>query len=181
VAVSRPLRRLLRIRNIEEEQSRLALESALGELNRLERALLATAERDRRGRWLVEVSARTGELADRLAGLEEGRAAARHRAALAPRIADAELNAAALREEFLAHRVERRQVETLIREAGARDVIEAGRRGQQALDDWYGNRLHREEAEAEFAKPATSRSAAPGIDPQKSDRAEEKNLSENPR
>ena len=84
MAVSRGLRRLLGIRNIEEEQSRLALESALAELNRLERALAAAAERDLRGRRLVETSARTGELADRLAGLEEGRTASRHAAALAP-------------------------------------------------------------------------------------------------
>jgi hypothetical protein len=44
MAVSNALRRLLKIRAIEEEQSRLALESALGELNRLEVALAATAE-----------------------------------------------------------------------------------------------------------------------------------------
>jgi hypothetical protein len=173
VAVSRPLRRLLRIRNIEEEQSRLALETSLGELNRLERALAATAERDRCGRRLVEVSARTGELTDRLAGLEEGRAAGRYRAALAPRIADAELDVAALREEFLARRVKRRQVETLIQEAEAQDAIEAARHGQQALDDWYGNRLHREAAEAESAKPATSRSATPGGARPGSDRTSE--------
>ena len=86
MAASRALRRLLRIRDIEEEQSRLALESALSQLNRLEHALAATAERDRRGRRLVDASARTGELPDRLAGLEETRAAGRHAAALAPRI-----------------------------------------------------------------------------------------------
>ena len=34
MAVSRALRRLLRVRELEEEQSRLALESALGELQR---------------------------------------------------------------------------------------------------------------------------------------------------
>jgi flagellar biosynthesis chaperone FliJ len=174
MAASRALRRLLRIRDIEEEQSRLALESALGELNRLERALAATAERDRRGRRLVQASARTGELADRLAGIEEGRAADRHRAALAPRIVDAELAVAALRQEFLARRVERRQVETLIQEAGAQDAIEAGRHGQQALDDWYGNRLHREEVEAEPARLATSRSATPGGASEVSDFTSEK-------
>ena len=167
--VSRPLRRLLRVRDLEEEQSRLALESALGELNRLERALAATAERDRRGRRLVEISARTGEWEDRLAGLEEGRAADRHRTALAPRVADAELDVAALRQEFLDRRVERRQVETLIRETEARDAIEAGRHSQQALDDWYGNRLHREVVEAEPARLATSESAAPEGAPRGSD------------
>ncbi|MGD0901421.1 MAG: hypothetical protein ABR924_00640 [Terracidiphilus sp.] len=170
MAVSRGLRRLLGIRIIEEEQSRLALESALAELNRLKRALAATVERDRRGRRLVEASARTGELADRLAGLEEGRAASRHAAALAPRIANAELDVAELRQEFLTHRVERRQAETLIQEAEAQDAIEAGRHGQQALDDWYGNRLHREESEAQLARVATSELATPEGAPQEIDR-----------
>jgi hypothetical protein len=181
MAVSRGLRRLLGIRNIEEEQSRLALESALAELNRLERALAAAAERDLRGRRLVETSARTGELADRLAGLEEGRTASRHAAALAPRIAEAELDVAELRQEFLARRVERRQAETLIQEAEAQDVIEAGRHGQQALDDWYGNRLHREETEAQPNRLATSRLATSQGVPQGGERAEEENLSENAR
>jgi len=155
MAVSRALRRLLRIRSLEEEQRRLALESAIGELNRLEHALAATAERDRRGRRLAAASAHTGELTDRLAGLEETRAATRHAAALAPRIAAVELGVAALRQEFLGKRVERRQAETLIRETEARDAIENGRHGQQALDDWYRFRLHRAESEAEPDQSAT--------------------------
>jgi hypothetical protein len=144
MAVSRALRRLLCIRNLEEEQSRLALESALGELNRLEQALAATFERDRRGRRLVEASARTGQLTDRLAGLEETRSSVRHAAALGPRVEAMEDDVAALRQEFLNKRVERRQAETLIQESEAREAVETGRRGQQALDEWYGSRLYRE-------------------------------------
>jgi hypothetical protein len=152
MAVSRALRRLLRIRGIEEEQSRLALDSALSELNRLERALESTSERDRRGRLLVAMSARTGELTDRLAGIEEMRAADHLAAALTARIEDAQLDAAALRREFLDHRLERRQAETLIQEAEAQEAIEADRRVQQGLDDLYGNRLHREGDGAELPK-----------------------------
>jgi flagellar biosynthesis chaperone FliJ len=151
MTVSPALRRLLRIRDLEEEQSRLALESALGELHRLKHALAATAELSRRGKRLVGASAQTGELPDRLAGLEEMRSATRRVAALAPRIADAELDVAKLRQEFLSKRVERRQVETLIKETEARDALEAGRRGQQAADDWYRNRRHREEAQRDQA------------------------------
>jgi hypothetical protein len=163
MAVSRALRRLLRIRDLEEEQGRLALESALGELRHLENALAAAVERDRRGRRLVEASARTGELPDRLAGLEETRAAGRRSAALGEWIADAELDVAALRQEFLARRVERRQAETLIQESEARDAVEDGRRGQQALDDWFRNQMHREAAEA---KPDES---AAHVDDRKAD------------
>jgi len=165
MAVSRALRRLLRIRNLEEEQGRLALESALGELRNLQNALASTVERARRGRRLVGASAHSGELPDRLAGLEETRAAGRHAAALAPRIADAELDVVTLRREFLARRVERRQAETLIRETEAQDAAEAGRRGQQALDDWFGNKMHRAGAEAE-----PSGSAIPEADSQGTDR-----------
>ena len=151
MAPSRALRRLLRIRDLEEEQSRLALESALGELNRLEDALKATVERERRGRRLVEASARTGELPDRLAGIEEAHTADRLFAVLGPRIAAKEEEVMARRQEFLSKRVERRQAETLIKESEAQEAIEAERRGQQALDNRYGSRQYREGANTESA------------------------------
>jgi aspartokinase len=146
VAVSRALRRLLRVRGLEEEQSRLALEASLAELRRMEHALEAAAERDRRGRALVGASARTAEVADRLAGLAESKSAARRAAALAPRIAAGETEVADLRDEFLTRRVERRQADTLIEEAEALEALEAARRGQQALDDWHAARRFREAA-----------------------------------
>jgi hypothetical protein len=143
MAVSRALLRLLRIRDIQEEQSRLALESAMGELHRLEDALTATGGQDRRGRLLVSSSAQTGELQDRLAGLEETHTAMRFAKALVPRIEAADRDAQWLRQAFLARRVERRQAETLIHEAEAADAVDAARRTQMALDDWYRFRLHR--------------------------------------
>ncbi len=161
MAVSRPLRRLLRIRELEEEQSRLALESALGELHRLDSALVATAERDRRGRRLVSASAQTGELPDRLAGLEETHAAARHAHALSARIDCARLEVAELRQSFLLRRVERRQAETLIHEAAALEAIDAGRRAQQELDDWHRSRSFRAEARTGSRRNQDGSSADP--------------------
>ncbi len=137
MAVSRAMRRLLSVLEIQEDQYRAALASALADLKRLEGAMAATAERDRRGRRLVAVSASTGELADRLAGLEETSAARRHAAALKPRIAEARLTAGARQREFLSKRTERRQAETLIRKTAAEDALEAARRAQQGLDDWF--------------------------------------------
>ena len=164
MAVSRALRRLLRIRDIEEEQGRLALESALGELHRLEHALAATVERGRRGRSLIQASAQTGELTDRIAGFEETRSAGLHATALGPRIDGMGEEVTDRREEFLLKRVERRQAETLIQEIEAREAIEDGRRGQQALDDWYSSRLYRdrdkEEINAESAVSAAGRVAS---------------------
>lgn len=142
MAVSPALRRLHRVLEIEEEQCRLALESALGSLARLEHAHAAASQRQRRGRRLVVSSAGSAETADRLAGLEETRAGSRHATALAPRIAEAEQEVATQRQAYLAKRVERRQAETLIRETEARDTIEAGRRGQRTLDDWFLSRVH---------------------------------------
>jgi hypothetical protein len=141
VAVSRALRRLLHILDMEEEQRRVALESALGELRQLENAMDRAAERDRQGRRLVALSAANGELADRQAGLEETLAAGRRERALRPWIVEAKGDVEELREEFLAKRIERRQAETLIEAAEARNAAETARRGQQSLDDWYLNRF----------------------------------------
>jgi hypothetical protein len=165
MAVSRALRRLLRIRELQEEQSRLALESALGELHRLEHALATTFERERRGRSLVLASAQTNELPDRLAGLEETRSASLHAAALGPAIDGMGEEVTDRRQVFLSKRVERRQAETLIAETEAREAIVAGRRGQQSLDDWYSSRLYRaagkEEADTEPAASSAEGLAAP--------------------
>lgn len=160
MAVSVALRQLLRIRELEEEQCRLRLEAAVGELRRLEHAAEAAAQWDRRGRGLLAASARTGQLTDRLAGIEESRAATRLTSVLTPRIEEEEQEVVALREEFLAKRVERRQAETLIEEAAARDAIEADRRSQQALDDWHGSRRHRKTAQAGSEQRTQARGSA---------------------
>jgi hypothetical protein len=160
MAVSRALRRLFRIRELEEEQGRLALESALGELRDLRNALVAAIVRARNGRRLLANSAHSGELPDRIAGLEETRAADRRAALLGPRIADAELDVVARRQEFLQKRVERRQAEALIRETEALDEAEAGRRNQQTLDDWFGNKLHRTGTGVEPSEAAASGTVA---------------------
>ena len=154
MAVSRALRRLLRIRNIEEEQCRQALDLAVADLARLQQALHEAAERSSGGRRLVQASASSGELADRLAGLQETRAADRRTVALIPWIVDAAQDVAALREDYLSKRIERRQAGTLIEEAEAREAVESERRSQQGLDDWYRNRMHRTGQEGEPIPPA---------------------------
>ena len=140
MAVSRVLERLLRIRRLEEEQSRTALELALAELHRLERALAGTAEHDRQGRRMVAESAEAGESWKRFAGLAESRAAARNALRIAEQMESAAQQVDSLRSRFLAKRVERRQAETLVEEARARDAVDASRRAQQGTDDWYLNR-----------------------------------------
>ena len=147
--VSRALRRLLRIRDLEEEQLRLGLESAMGELHQLQNALDVAATLDRKGKELVGFGTLTGELTDRQAGLMESYGAQKRTAALVPRIAFTESETVRLRQAFLDKRVERRQAETLIEEEEARDTVEAARKSQNALDEWYRSRQYRASLEAD--------------------------------
>lgn len=182
MAVSRALRRLLRIRDLEEEQCRLALESAVAELHRLEQALAATADRKRRGRSLVHTGVERNQLPDRLAGLEEARAADRLVAVLNPRIEAMEAEVAARRQAFLMKRVERRQAETLIEETEAREAIVVDRRTQQSLDDWFSSKRYREVLgeEAAEGRAASSGSAGAEILPPLSSASQEETKQESP-
>ena len=146
MAVSKPLERLLRIRDLQEEQHRLALESAAAQLRELEAARVGAGETERAGRALIGASVQTGELADRHGGLVQAAAASRRGELLAQHIVRAEAAAQQLRQAFLEKRVERRQAETLISESEARSAIESNRRGQSALDDWHGSRKHGEKS-----------------------------------
>src|SRR5215469_4953987 len=71
MAVSRAMLRLLRLRSMEEDRHRMALETSLRELRVLEGAREAAVVRERQGRDLVGKSTRSGELTDRMAGLVE--------------------------------------------------------------------------------------------------------------
>jgi hypothetical protein len=138
----RTLRRLLGVLRIEEEQARRALQAAAAELWQLKRAGEAARERERRGRALIAAGVAGprpdhGAVLDRIAGLEETRLGQQATAALAPRIAAARSAETAMREAFLAKRVERRQAETLLRAAETREAREAAKREQQGLDDWF--------------------------------------------
>ena len=140
MTVSRAMRRLKQVLEIQEEECRAAMESARAELTRLEQALTRSVERERGGRRLVAASAASGEITDRIAGIEESRVAKRIAKALALRIAEWELVVNARQSEFLGKRIERRQTETLIEEAEALVSVEAGRRAQRDLDDWFRSR-----------------------------------------
>ena len=143
--VSNALKRLLRIRDLEQEQHRIALESALSELRRLEAALGSATERERRGRDEIVTSVRAGEHEERHPALIETEIGHSHALVLAPRIVRAEAETMRRRQAFLLKRLERRQAETLIRETEAADEIEELRKSQQRLDEWYLSRALRDE------------------------------------
>jgi flagellar biosynthesis chaperone FliJ len=146
MAVSKTLERLLHIRDLQEEQHRLALESAAAQLRALEAAKDSAGAAERDGRALVRASVQTGMLADRQGGLVQASAAGRGVELLTKHIARAEAETKRLRETFLEKRVERRQAETLVNESDARSDVESNRRSQRALDDWHGSRKHGEKS-----------------------------------
>jgi hypothetical protein len=144
MAVSKALLRLLRLRGMEEDRRRMALEAGLRKLRSLENAKDAASARDRQGRELMRSSAASGQLADRISALAESAGGRRQAQALAPLIAVSEVEGFRLRQEFAEKRTERRQAETLVEETLDLDLVESERRSQQALDDWYGSRRFRE-------------------------------------
>ena len=140
MAVSRAMRRLLQVLKIQEEECHAAMELARAELKLLEQALTSNVERERAGRRLLAASVASGEITDRIAAIEEARVAKHIAAALAPRIVELETAANVRQQEFLGKRIERRQAETLLDEAEAPVRIEARRRAQRDLDDWFRSR-----------------------------------------
>ena len=136
MAVSKAMARLLRVRGLEEEQRKLALEAELARLHRAEAALEACKLRERRGRALL----RSGDGVDRVAAAVEMEAARQQVKLLEHRRAEAEREAAGLRAAYLEKRTERRQAEALIDAARAAEELEARQRAQQQLDAWHASR-----------------------------------------
>jgi flagellar export protein FliJ len=152
MTVSDSLRRLLHIRVLEEEQHKIALEAALAELHRLENALRAMRARERSGREHLASASRSGDATDRIAGIVECESARHGAQVIEARIPQAALRAGAAREQYLAKRVERRQVETVIEEAKAAQNAEATRRSQQSTDEWFSTRRHARSANRQTKK-----------------------------
>jgi flagellar export protein FliJ len=148
MAGSRSLRRLCEIRQAEEEQSHVILESAVAELQHLVTALAECRERVNRAQLLIALSMQTGELVNRIAGLEESRSADRMAQTLASKIDAAENEVREKRRKFLDKRIERRQVETVCEAMKARDAVEMNRRNQLLLDDWHRSQRNRIKGEA---------------------------------
>ena len=143
----KPLERLLKIRGAEEEQRRRALQAAEAKLNSLEQARESALEMEKKGRARMVEGLISGAVAERQSGAVESASGQRRARILGAHIAAAENETAASRQAFLEKRIERRQAETLVEEVGAREAMEAGRRGQRDIDDWFGTRNHRQGAD----------------------------------
>ncbi len=140
MASQKKLIRLCRLREIEEEQSRLELERAVAVRNRLERALELAVEQEFQTKrefgesvWVYDQPGRTGAtLAAGLAGMQ--------RQNLAKRRNQWDLTVAGLREDYLQRRIGHQQIESLVSALKRKDETVAANRAQQMLDDWYRRR-----------------------------------------
>jgi hypothetical protein len=143
VAGPQNLRRVYNIRIAEERQLNAQMESALAKLRLLQNGLTAALKSAKQARALIVSSANTGEPVDRIAALQESRAAEHKRKVIQERIAAAEVEIASLRQEFLIKRIERRQVDSLLDVARARLEVEENRKSQSELDDWHLSQRNR--------------------------------------
>lgn len=137
------LARLARIREMEEELSRLRLERAVVERERTLRRWNDAASARAEGRRAFVEGVEKDCPVERVGGLIAAEENRERQAALAPALAEADLEIEQLRVEFLARRTAARQAETLMEEERRQKRAEESRRVQQMLDDWYGRRSRR--------------------------------------
>lgn len=144
MANRRVLSRLLRLRELEEEMSRMELESAVGDRNRVAGEFAAAVNRQALGRQGFLVSIGDPDTAGRTGAVISMEQARKLSARIAPMLEAADREVVRRREEFLSRRTGRQQVETLVEGEQQALKEEAGRRAQQMLDDWYGRRSPRQ-------------------------------------
>ena len=102
-------------------------EVAIGQQNQSKQEIVSAIERS--------------ESASRITALLEVEHACNLRETIETHLVTAESEIIRQREEFLLRRTGRQQVEKLLEDAIRKSEIEAGRKAQQMLDDWYGQRI----------------------------------------
>jgi flagellar export protein FliJ len=131
MAVRRVLTRLLRLRELEEEQSRIKLESAVGDRDRVHEDLARAAECLIQGRQSFTAGIVNRDALGRTGAVLETEQARKQRLRILPRLQAAEAEVMRQREEYLLRRTGRRQVETLVENEKGMAMVEAARRAQQ--------------------------------------------------
>ncbi len=138
----RVLSRLLRLRELEEEQSRIKLEVVARARELVARADDSVKARLRAGLREAGAGLLSGEALTRMAGQAAVEVGIQWQDRLVIRIRETEAELVRQREEFLVRRTSRRQVEMLA-EADEKICREkAERQAQQMLDDWFGQKRH---------------------------------------
>jgi flagellar export protein FliJ len=160
----RTLERLWRLRELEEEQSRLALEERVQDRDRIVQRLESASRAAVQSRRIFAERLGDPDTAARTGALVELEHARRRQAAIRPQFEVAETNVEMGREEFLTRRTARRQLETLLEREHRAAREEIVRRAQQMLDDWYGRRQPGIAASRERARLETENSPRPSDD-----------------
>ena len=135
--VSKSLERLLRVFEIQEETRRRDLAEAQTMLARMGDALTSAGEKAYRGRELLATGLQSNDLNDRVAGHLEIESGELLKAFLQKNVGEMSIIVEQARTGYLDKRVERQQVEELVKAAETLAEIEGDRKIQQSLDDWF--------------------------------------------
>jgi hypothetical protein len=139
--MANPLLRLLRLRGVLENASRMEVERRTALAARIDGAQMRQREtiRNSREQALRNISEDAPEQArHRTAEWMNVESAAWREQQLQPLAQAAQGRVAEAREEFLERRKERQQVESVLENQQARLKFEQERRTQRELDDWFG-------------------------------------------
>ncbi len=142
--VSKSLERLLRVFEIQEEMRRRDLAEAQAMLAKLEDAVTAAGEKASRGRKVLASALQSNDVNNRVAGQVEIESVELLRTFLQKNVEDTSIILERARAGFLGKRVERQQLEALVKAAETLAQVEADRKAQQSLDDWFRTHPKRE-------------------------------------
>jgi hypothetical protein len=158
--MSAPLIRLLRLRSLLEESSRMDLERRAAVAASIDRAQQRERQLIRESREqalsnICEGSPTADQAEQRTIAWSNAESATWREQHLQPLVLAAARRVAESRAEFLDRRKERRQVETVVDAEQARLRAEQERRAQRELDDWFGmkqvrQRRRRERSRSQF-------------------------------
>lgn len=152
--MSAALARLLNLRWLVEESSRMELEARAALAARIDSVQRREREsaRESRERAVATIAApgsAAEQAAERTMEWMNAESALGRERQLEPLARAAAERVAEEREEYFARRKERRQVESVLEAERARLRVEQERRAQRDLDDWFGMKLIRERRKSE--------------------------------
>lgn len=147
--MSRSLKRILKVRQLVEDQSRVQLEAAVRNLAEVEQGIDSWERRGTASRELARAAMINQDVENRLAAEVEQDLAKWRVERLKP-IRETRLEQViACREEFFEHRKLTMQTSSLLGKLEAEAEAERLKKAQQSLDEWYQTERLRSQAEEE--------------------------------
>ncbi len=157
--MSRSLKRILKVRQLVEDQSRIQLEAAVRALAEVEQGIASWQRRSAASRDLARAAMFNEDPESRLAAEIEEELADWRVERLKP-IREARLEQVVVcREQFLEHRKLTMQTSSILSKQQAEAEAERLKKAQQALDEWYQSERLRGLQEKERRAPKENSSA----------------------